>query len=67
MSDALTIGWTVAQTERALRTYKRVLGFNMVLHLIVGLSCLLAPVWVLELVGLPSPTPDGWVRVWGAM
>ena len=29
MTD-LTIGWTVAQQEKALRTYKRVLGFNMI-------------------------------------
>jgi hypothetical protein len=66
MTDSLTIGWTVAQQEKALRTYKRVLGFNMILHVIIGIACIAFPYWVSSVVGLPSPMPSGWVRGWGA-
>jgi hypothetical protein len=67
MTDAtLTIGWNAAQTARALRTYRLVLGFNMFCHLAIGLACIFAPFWVSRMAGLPEPIPTGWVRGWGA-
>jgi len=53
-------------TASALLIYKRVLGFNMILHLIIGLTCLFFPYFVATFFGLPGPTPDGWTRGWGA-
>jgi hypothetical protein len=66
MSDALSLGWSNAKARSAAVTYQRVLGFNMLLHVFVGMSCILAPYWVSSTVGLPEPIPDGWVRGWGA-
>ncbi|WP_413988913.1 hypothetical protein ACMDCR_23310 [Labrys okinawensis] len=68
MSDVtLTIGWNEAQTARALRIYRLVLGFNMLGHLAIGLACIFCPLWVSQTLGLPEPIPTGWVRGWGAM
>lgn len=67
MTDqTLTIGWTVAQTNRALRTYRLVLGFNLFAHLLMGLACIFCPVWVSHMAGLPEASPVGWERGWGA-
>lgn len=66
MSDGLSIGWSAAQQGEALRTYKRVLGVNMALHLIIGLACIFLPEWVSRVVDLPGPIPTGWTRGWGA-
>jgi hypothetical protein len=67
MTDAsLTIGWTLAQTSKALRTYRLVLGFNMFVHLLIGLACIFCPLWVSQMAGLPEPVPTGWERGWGA-
>jgi hypothetical protein len=43
-----------------------VLGFNMVLHLVIGLLCMFAPYFVSDTFGLPPPVPTGWIRGWGA-
>lgn len=59
MSDALK-----AKTRRS--TYQKVLGFNMLLHLGIGLLCMFAPHFVSQTVGLPPPVPTGWIRGWGA-
>jgi hypothetical protein len=67
MTDAtLTIGWTTAQAARALRTYRIVLGFNMLCHVAIGLACIFCPLWVAHMAGLPDPIPTGWTRGWGA-
>ncbi len=66
MTDALSLGWCEARVARSRTLYQRILGFNMLLHLFVGGSCIVAPDWVSSTVGLPAPTPDGWVRGWGA-
>jgi hypothetical protein len=66
MADALTIGWTQAQTRSSLTLYRRVLGLNLILHLAIGLACLFLPYWVSRTFGLPAPIPTGWVRGWGA-
>lgn len=66
MTDGLSIGWSTARQGEALQTYKRVLGFNMFLHLVVGLLCIFAPEFVSRTVDLPGPIPTGWTRGWGA-
>ncbi|MGH6909582.1 MAG: hypothetical protein ACREE0_20620 [Phenylobacterium sp.] len=66
MTDGLSIGWSTARQGEALQAYKRVLGFNMFLHLLVGLACIFLPEFVSRTVGLPGPIPTGWTRGWGA-
>lgn len=46
--------------------YQYLLGFNMTLHLAVGLLCMFAPDFVSGTLGLPQPVPSGWIRGWGA-
>ena len=66
MSDALTIGWSQDQARARRSTYQKLLGFNMLLHLAIGLLCMFAPYFVSETFGLPPPVPTGWIRGWGA-
>ena len=66
MSDALTIGWSEDQAKTRKDMYQKVLGFNMALHLGIGLLCMFAPYFVSETFGLPPPVPSGWIRGWGA-
>lgn len=66
MTDALMQGWSDARADSSRSLYRRILGFNMLLHLLIGLSCIFLPDWVCRLFGLPGPIPDGWVRGWGA-
>jgi hypothetical protein len=66
MTDALTQGWSDAKAEASRSLYRRVLGLNLVLHLLIGLACLFLPYWVSRTFGLPGPIPTGWVRGWGA-
>jgi hypothetical protein len=65
MSDALAIGWSQDQAKARRSTYQKALGFNMLLHLAIGLLCMSAPYFVSETLGLPPPAPD-WIRGWGA-
>ncbi len=66
MADALTIGWTQDQAKARRRTFQRVLGFNMLLHLGIGLGCMFLPYFVSRGFHLPPPVPTGWIRGWGA-
>jgi hypothetical protein len=66
MTDALTLGGTEAQAEARKSTYQKVLGFNMLLHLLIGLGCMFTPHLVSQTFGLPPPVPTGWIRGWGA-
>lgn len=66
MSEALTNGWNQARVAESKRLYRRVLGINLVLHLLIGLACLFAPDWVADILDLPEPIPAGWTRGWGA-
>jgi hypothetical protein len=66
MSETLTIGFTAANAQTRRRTYRCVLGFNMVLHLLIGLACMFAPDFVSRTFDLPLPVPSGWIRGWGA-
>jgi|SRR4029453_6260240 hypothetical protein len=66
MTDALNIGWTAAQAQTRRRIFQRILGLNMVLQVLIGLACMLAPDFVSRTLGLPPPAPSGWIRGWGA-
>ncbi|WP_026614411.1 hypothetical protein [Ensifer aridi] len=66
MMDQLTVGWTQARAADSLALYRRVLGLNLILHLLIGLACIFLPYWVSDVFGLPEPLPTGWVRGWGA-
>ena len=66
MSDALLIAGSAARAEETKNVYCKTLGFNMLLHLLIGLACIFLPSWVAQVVGLPSPVPTGWTRGWGA-
>src|SRR4029077_1792287 len=63
---ALSIGWNEVQVRSRRSTYQTVLGFNMLLHLGIGLGCMFVPGMVSGFFGLPQPTPSGWIRGWGA-
>ncbi|TIT04405.1 hypothetical protein [Mesorhizobium sp.] len=67
MTEALTIGWSNARAEASRGLYRRTLGLNLFLHLLIGLACILLPHWISATFGLPGPIPAGWVRGWGAM
>ena len=43
MTEALTLGWTAARAQSRRRTYRRILGFNMMLHVVIGLACMFLP------------------------
>ena len=66
MTDAFTIGWTVARSQSRRRIYQLILGLNMILHVLIGLACMFLPEFVSRTFGLPSPVPSGWIRGWGA-
>ena len=66
MTDALTIGWNAARVADSHTLYRRVLGFNLILHVLIGLACLFFPSWVADTFRLPGPIPPGWTQGWGA-
>jgi|SRR5271170_1503071 len=66
MDDVLTIGWSQAHATERRSLYQKVLGFNMLLHLGIGLACMFLPGLVSHIFQLPSPVPVGWIRGWGA-
>jgi hypothetical protein len=61
MTDSLMTGWSQARAAGSLALYRRVLGLNLMLHLLIGLACIFLPYWFSDLVGLPEPFPVGWV------
>ena len=66
MTDSLMTGWSQAQADGSRALYRRVLGLNLILHVLIGLACIFFPYWFSHLVSLPEPFPAGWVRGWGA-
>jgi hypothetical protein len=66
MTDSLMTGWSQAQADGSRALYRRVLGLNLILHVLIGLACIFLPYWFSHLVSLPEPFPAGWVRGWGA-
>ena len=67
MTDALTIGWTQAQAATARTTYRRLLGFTLIVQVLVGLIAIVVPIWLARRANLLGPTSAGWIRLWGAM
>jgi hypothetical protein len=63
---ALSIGWNEVQVRASRSIYQTVLGFNMLLHLGIGLGCMFVPHMVSSFFGLQQPVPSGWIRGWGA-
>ena len=55
-----------SRAEGRKSVYQKTLGFNMLLHLLIGLGCMFAPDLVSQTFGLPSPVPTGSIRGWGA-
>ena len=67
MDQTLSRGWTRTEAENRRSAYRRLLGFNMVLQIIIGVSAVLMPRWVTSLLGLHDPVQPGWVSCWGGM
>jgi len=67
MTDALSIGWTVAQAATARTAYRRLLGFVLIVQTALGLITIVAPVWLARAADLPAASAAGWVRLWGVM
>ena len=67
MTDALSIGWTVAQAATARTAYRRLLGFVLIVQTALGLITIVAPVWLARGADLPAASSAGWVRLWGVM
>lgn len=66
MTDSLTLGSSVVRAGERKSVYRKTLGFNMLLHLLIGLGCMFTPHLVSQTFGLPPPVPTGWIRGWGA-
>ncbi len=65
----MTDSHSTASTDKVHRrrvTYQYVLGFNMILHLVIGLGCMFLPHFVSSAFALPPPVPKGWQIGWGA-
>ena len=58
MTDALTIGWSDARRRGSRTLYRRVLGLNLILHLLIGLACIFLPYWVSDTVRPARTDPD---------
>ena len=65
VTDAHVIA-SADKVHRRLVTYQYILGFNMFLHLVIGLGCIFVPAFVSENLALPPPEPRGWIIGWGA-
>ena len=68
MSDSLSIGWTRAAADGALKAYKRLYGINLALQSVLALVVLVCPGWVLGLLSIAAPeAATDWARVWALM
>lgn len=67
MDQTLSIGWTRAEAAARRTTFRRVLGVNLVLQVVIGVAAVVAPRCVSGFLGLGDPFPVGWVRAWGWM
>src|SRR5262249_25568738 len=67
LTDALTIGSTQAQAATRRITYRRLLGFTLIVQTAVGLIAVVLPVWLARAADLPGPPSSGWVQLWGVM
>jgi len=67
MDQTLSLGWTKGQAASRTKTYRRVLGINLVLYLVLAIVAIALPAVLATLVDLPASAPTGWVRAWGAL
>ena len=67
MDQTLSLGWTQGEAAARGAAFRRVLGINLALHVVIGLSAVLAPSWLSVLVGLREAVQPGWVSAWGGM
>jgi hypothetical protein len=67
MDQTSSLGWTLARAVSRRTVYKRVLGVNLVLHVVIGLFAIIAPATLSQAVGLSPASPAGWLRAWGGM
>jgi hypothetical protein len=67
VDQTLSLGWTQSDSAACRAAFCRVLGINLILHVVIGLAALLAPSWLSALVGLGETLQPGWVRAWGGM
>jgi hypothetical protein len=67
MTDALRIGWTQAEAASRRRTYRGLLLAVLVVQAAAGIVALFWPLCVSRWLSFPVPSPDGWLRVVGAM
>ena len=66
MADSGSVDWSEGQIRARRRAFQRALAADLMLHLAVGLGCLLAPQWVAALAGTAESSAVSWVRAWGA-
>lgn len=67
MDQTLSLGWSQARARSRRALYKRVLGTNLGLVLVIGLIAIFAPATLSQFVGLPPVSYFGWTRAWGGM
>lgn len=67
VDQTLSLGWTQGESAARGAAFRRVLGINLVLHVVIGLAAVLAPRWLSALVGLGETLQPGWVSAWGGM
>lgn len=67
MDQTLTLGWTRAEAVSRRSAYRRILGVNLVLHVVIALTMICVPSTLAEIVGMAAPQPTGWLRALGGM
>jgi hypothetical protein len=66
MTDALRLGWSVAEADNRRRVYRRVLLAVLIVQGLAGVAALFFPACVSDWLGLPAVPPEGWLRAVGA-
>jgi hypothetical protein len=67
MDLALSISWTRDEAARRRAAFRGILGLNLFAHLVIGVTAIVAPRWLLSKLGLDEPGPLGWMYAWGGM
>ncbi len=67
MDQTLAIGWTRNEAAARLADFRRILGANLALQVVIGVTAIAAPHWLATQLGLDEPAQPGWVCAWGGM
>ena len=67
MTDTLSLGWSRADADRKITTYRRLLGLALILQTAIAVAFLFWPGWALSIIGLDAYTAGEWPRVWAGM